>query len=573
MNNARTMLQGDRGLDPKTLAFVQEYNPNRPDLMEQKPLPVSAPALRSGAGESKPSRRASRAAPKPPARAATVSSTAKAVDGRTARAAVTAADGSATLPASDSVPVSAAGSTASSVPVCVAVSRAAPVSASESAVQGLNTAALSKVSHSGPPPPPPNAAAKPVVVSIPESQPHSQAQSRAQTQAQSQPQSVSAGASGVPMHQPHSQAQAQPQPLAVSTGASGSVPLQHATMPTGAAPATAMSSELPSLPGLADPEDDDAWGLPPLADEATDADDPYAVSLRRGNNRKASSKTSSASPTTRPSADHVPPPPPAAASHPGPAQTVPAGTARTVASERSATSERSAASEREFSGQITATDRLAAAAAAPAVTLLSATHTFAQSPTLQRAVRSAVQPMAVDEDGAGDEEELDVDAVTRGSADGGSSSAAAGVGVGVGVALPSTPAALPMLDAHGRPTLDALLGSVHDTFVQRVREETGASFETARMAVLTVLSALWEPICTADAAAHAVAYTVAQPAEVDDTDARELEEMFVALSAVKSDTQQRNWAVDDDEAQIVSVLQRFHAILQVRRYTNRVGLG
>jgi hypothetical protein len=127
------------------------------------------------------------------------------------------------------------------------------------------------------------------------------------------------------------------------------------------------------------------------------------------------------------------------------------------------------------------------------------------------------------------------------------------------------------MDTGGPPSLDSVLTSVHSTLVQRVREETGISFEQARMSVLTVLSALWEPISTSEKSARAVAQAVAEPTEVLDRDAQELERMFEELTAMKDDTQQRNWAVEDDAEKICQALGHFRAILQVGLGTENSG--
>lgn len=121
------------------------------------------------------------------------------------------------------------------------------------------------------------------------------------------------------------------------------------------------------------------------------------------------------------------------------------------------------------------------------------------------------------------------------------------------------------------PTLDQLLSSVHDTLIQKVREETGANFRQSRMAVLTVLAALWDAITVSDEAASAVATVVQEGLDVPDADMEELQQLFQSITHMKEDTQQRNWAVQDDETSIRDMLDRFCKIVQVGEEKKKVG--
>ena len=500
-SNAKGALQAGRGVDEKIMTFLQEYNPNRPDLMEKTDVPGAAPPLRL-TPEGKPKRRASRAAPAPPKRSTVAADADNAA--KTAPASPPASravgrhsstvtrSGPPPLPpdrgdeaplekkAAPGSPLAPRAKTATTAASAVPLAQAAPTVSSSS-----NPFADASAAQSQQPPVPPASSAQPRPGGQPPMPPASNAKPKM------------ASASSAAAEPPGTQTAASGSRTALLPP--GKAGAQHATSPSQPpAPAAATApdaastlSDLPSLPGLDDEEEDDGWdALPPLADENND-DDYLREKLPRRSKDSGTSQAE-AQPQPQPPPPPPPPPPPSAA----PLQDKPGS---------------------------------------PELELPRASTAFARSPTLQRAVRQA-QPVDVDAPGGGQQP-----------------------------AEQRTPKQSLDMGSAGTPSLDAVLASVHNTLVQRVREETGISFEQARMSVLTVLSALWEPIATTEQSARAVASAVAGPTEVLGRDARDLEHMFQELTAMKEDTQQRNWAVEDDAEKICQALERFRSILQVRR--------
>lgn len=516
-SNAKGALQAGRGVDGNIMTFLQEYNPNRPDLMEKVDVPGSAPPLRL-AGDEKPKRRGSRAAPAPPKRNVVVSEggVIKTAPGSppTSRAVGRPSSVSVTRSGPPPPPPTAAADTAEdAAPVDYPKGPGSPLSqraklhgAAADTAPAVSTNPFATSSQS--PPAPPLSSDKPQFASSNQGAtlaPVASATPSALLPPGPKPTALmpptTAGSSGrrSPAAPEPPTAASKPQLVA---GAPLAAHQPDATTHTTTQQEMALrppvlSSELPSLPGLGD-MDDDGWALPPLADDTNNDDYLQNLSQKsRGSAKSLGLGPAPAKGQTQALSPPPPPPPLPAASHSG-------------------------AAVHETRGS----------SSAVSFSLPTARAAFAQSPTLQRAVMQS-QPVDVDDE------------------------------AGQRTGLAATPRGSTVMDTGGSPSLDSVLTSVHSTLVQRVREETGISFEQARMSVLTVLSALWEPISTSEGAARAVAQAVAEPTEVLDRDAEELERMFEELTAMKDDTQQRNWAVEDDAEKICQALGHFRSILQV----------